>query len=54
MQSSFKFGGQPVTVQTAVHPTLDLLAVEINSPLVRSSDPDRPSACFGFLTVPRK
>lgn len=32
--SSFKFEGKPVVVETAVHPTLDLLAVSIRSPLL--------------------
>ncbi|HEX3142603.1 MAG TPA: hypothetical protein VHQ64_01440, partial [Pyrinomonadaceae bacterium] len=37
MESSFRFAGQLVVVRTAVHPTRDLLAVEINSPLVQNT-----------------
>jgi hypothetical protein len=36
LQSSFKIDGVPVSVRTAVHPVYDLLAVEINSPLVQN------------------
>ncbi len=36
LTSSFRLNGQPVTVTTAVHPTADLIAVEIQSPLVAS------------------
>jgi hypothetical protein len=32
--SRFKFEGKPVTVKTAAHPALDLLAVSIESPLI--------------------
>ena len=34
LTSTFRLRGQPVQVTTAVHPTLDLVAVEIASPLV--------------------
>lgn len=36
LESSFRFDGQPIFVRTAVHPAYDLLAVEINSPLVQN------------------
>jgi hypothetical protein len=39
LESSFRFDGQPIFVRTAVHPTYDLLAVEINSPLVQNKTP---------------
>jgi hypothetical protein len=35
LTSRFKFNGQPVIVKTAVHPTLDLLAVAIESRLIQ-------------------
>lgn len=34
LHSAFRFEGQPVAVETAVHPQLDLLAVRITSPLI--------------------
>src|SRR5215203_2339241 len=34
IESRFKFEGKAVSVRTAVHPTLDILAVSIESPLV--------------------
>jgi hypothetical protein len=37
LQSRFRFNGETISVRTAVHPTYDLLAVEINSPLLRRS-----------------
>lgn len=48
IQSSFKLGSQPISVRTAVHPTRDLLAVEIISPLVRTKQTDRMGVRFGF------
>lgn len=48
IQSSFKLGGQPISVRTAIHPTQDLLAVEIISPLVRTKQTDRMGVRFGF------
>jgi hypothetical protein len=48
IQSSFKLGSQPISVRTAVHPTQDLLAVEIISPLVRTKQTDRMGVRFGF------
>jgi len=47
LESYFKFDGQPITVRTAVHPTYDLLAVEISSSLLRRSSA-RLGAHFGF------
>jgi hypothetical protein len=38
LESNFRFDGQPIFVRTAVHPTIDLLAVEINSPLVQNKN----------------
>ena len=35
LTSRFKFSGQPIIVKTAVHPTLDLLAVAIDSRLIQ-------------------
>ena len=35
LRSRFRFGGQPVEVETLVHPSRDLLAVHVVSPLVR-------------------
>ncbi|HEV2864330.1 MAG TPA: hypothetical protein VGX48_25250 [Pyrinomonadaceae bacterium] len=35
LESSFEFEGRPVMVRTAVHPTLDVLAVAVESPLIR-------------------
>jgi protein-glucosylgalactosylhydroxylysine glucosidase len=34
LTSRFKFEGKPVTVKTAAHPALDLMAVSIESPLI--------------------
>jgi len=49
LESRFRFDGQPVFVRTAVHPTYDLLAVEINSPLVQNKTlANRLSVRFGF------
>src|SRR6185369_9077263 len=49
LESSFRFNGQPVIVRTAVHPTHDLLAVEINSPLVQNKTLEHGLAVrFGF------
>ena len=49
LESNFLFDGQPVSVRTAVHPAHDLLAVEINSPLVRNKDLSHGlSVRFGF------
>lgn len=45
IHSSFRFEGQPVRVRTAVHPTLDMLAVSVESPLVSSS---RVAVRFAF------
>ncbi len=36
LTSRFTFDGQPVTVETCVHPTLDAVAVRITSPLISS------------------
>ena len=36
--SRYRIGGQDVTVETCVHPNLDLVAVRIESPLVESGD----------------
>lgn len=36
LESRFRFDGEAVSVRTAVHPELDLVAAEIESPLVRS------------------
>ena len=36
LESRFRFDGEPIFVRTAVHPKFDLLAVEINSPLVQN------------------
>ncbi len=36
--SRYQIGGQEVTVETCVHPNLDLVAVRIESPLVESGD----------------
>lgn len=38
LESHFRFDGQPVSVRTAVHPTIDLLAVEIRSALVQNKN----------------
>jgi len=38
IQSNFKFEGTGVTVHTAVHPTLDLLAVSVQSPLLSNEN----------------
>ena len=38
LSSRFIFDGRPVSVRTAVHPDLDLLAVEIESPLIVSGE----------------
>ena len=49
LESNFKFDGFPIFVRTAVHPKRDLLAVEINSYLVRRVDPSsRLGVRFGF------
>jgi len=49
LESRFRFDGQPIFVRTAVHPTYDLLAVEINSPLVQNKDLAHGlSVRFGF------
>jgi hypothetical protein len=48
IQSSFKLGSQPISVRAAVHPTQDLLAVEIISPLVGTKQTDRMGVRFGF------
>jgi protein-glucosylgalactosylhydroxylysine glucosidase len=48
LQSSFKLDGDPVVVRTAVHPTKDLLAVEITSPLVGTRNTNRLRVRFGF------
>src|SRR5215470_13116398 len=45
LTSRFKFEGKPVTVRTAVHPELDLLAVAIESPLIAEG---RLAARFAF------
>ena len=45
LTSRFKFEGKPVTVKTAVHPTFDLLAVSIKSPLIVEG---RLAARFAF------
>jgi protein-glucosylgalactosylhydroxylysine glucosidase len=45
LTSRFKFEGKPVTVRTAVHPALDLLAVSIESPLIAEG---RLAARFAF------
>src|SRR5262245_12128603 len=45
LSSRFKFEGAPVTVRTAVHPELDLLAVSIESPLIAEG---RLAARFAF------
>jgi len=36
--SSFEIGGQPVRVVTCVHPTLDMVAVRIESPLIERGE----------------
>jgi hypothetical protein len=48
VESKFKFAGEQVSVKTAVHPSHDLLAVEINSNLVRHGRPSRLAVRFGF------
>ena len=49
LESSFRFDGEPILVRTAVHPTYDLLAVEISSPLVQNKDLSHDLAVrFGF------
>jgi hypothetical protein len=45
LTSRFKFEGKPVTVKTAAHPALDLLAVSIESPLIAEG---RLAARFAF------
>lgn len=36
--STYKIGGQPVRVETCVHPVLDMVAVRIESPLLEKGD----------------
>jgi hypothetical protein len=48
LESSFRLDGEPISVRTTVHPNYDLLAVEINSPLVRKGRPARLGVRFGF------
>jgi protein-glucosylgalactosylhydroxylysine glucosidase len=45
LESNFRFDGQPIRVRTAVHPAYDLLAVEINSPLVQNKNLAMESPC---------
>src|SRR5215468_3745088 len=48
LTSGFRFVGEPVTVRTAVHPKHDLLAVEINSLLLRTGQLGHVRARIGF------
>jgi hypothetical protein len=48
IQSNFKLGADTVSVKTAVHPHHDLLAVQINSTLLRKGQADRLAVRFGF------
>jgi hypothetical protein len=49
LESRFRFDGQPIFVRTSVHPAYDLLAVEIDSPLVQNKNLAHGLAVrFGF------
>lgn len=48
LTSSFNFAGEQISVRTAVHPDHDLLAVEINSRLVREGRPARLAVRISF------
>ncbi len=48
LSSDFKFAGEPISVRTAVHPSYDLLAVEIKSELLRERRPARLAVRLGF------
>ncbi len=49
LESSYRFDDQPISVRTAVHPVLDMLAVEIRSPLVQNKNLAHGlSVRFGF------
>ena len=48
LHSRFTFSGEEVSVKTAVHPDYDLLAVEINSKLLRLRRSERLGVRFSF------